>query len=93
MRGMLRILHVVGARPNFVKIAPIVAALRQHADIEQRLVHTGQHYDRRMAGAFFDDLGLPAPDLVQADPVQRPAQCARAHAGSSAQQHMPAPVN
>jgi len=62
MRGMPRVLHVVGARPNFVKIAPIMAALRGHAGVEQRLVHTGQHYDRRMAGAFFDDLGLPAPD-------------------------------
>ena len=62
MRGMPRVLHVVGARPNFVKIAPIMAALRRHAAVEQRLVHTGQHYDPRMAGAFFDDLGLPAPD-------------------------------
>jgi UDP-N-acetylglucosamine 2-epimerase (non-hydrolysing) len=62
MRGMPRILHVVGARPNFVKIAPIMAALRQHPVVEQRLVHTGQHYDPRMAGGFFDDLGLPVPD-------------------------------
>ena len=62
MRGMPRVLHVVGARPNFVKIAPIMAALRKHSAVEQRLVHTGQHYDPRMAGAFFDDLGLPAPD-------------------------------
>ena len=59
---MPRIVHVVGARPNFVKIAPIMAALRQHDGVDQRLVHTGQHHDRRLADALFEDLGLPAPD-------------------------------
>ncbi|HEY8549813.1 MAG TPA: UDP-N-acetylglucosamine 2-epimerase (non-hydrolyzing) [Vicinamibacterales bacterium] len=56
------VLHVVGARPNFMKIAPLIAALRAHPGIEQRLVHTGQHYDHRMAKVFFEELGLPRPD-------------------------------
>lgn len=61
---MMKILHVVGARPNFPKIAPIMAALeREAARIEQRLVHTGQHYDERMSAVFFRDLQLPQPDV------------------------------
>ncbi|WP_328370919.1 UDP-N-acetylglucosamine 2-epimerase (non-hydrolyzing) [Streptomyces sp. NBC_00445] len=56
-----RVLHVVGARPNFVKAAPVVAALRS-AGCEQVLVHTGQHYDERLSDVFFRQLGLPAPD-------------------------------
>ena len=59
----MRIVHVVGARPNFIKIAPIMAALRDIAGIEQLLVHTGQHYDHRLSQVFFGDLGLPQPDL------------------------------
>ncbi|MGH9365780.1 MAG: non-hydrolyzing UDP-N-acetylglucosamine 2-epimerase [Thermoanaerobaculia bacterium] len=57
-----RIFHVVGARPNFMKIAPVMAAIECFPDIEQRLVHTGQHYDEQMAQVFFRDLGLPKPD-------------------------------
>ncbi|GAA3305169.1 non-hydrolyzing UDP-N-acetylglucosamine 2-epimerase [Streptomyces cinereospinus] len=56
-----RILHVVGTRPNFVKAAPVVAALRT-AGCDQVLVHTGQHYDERMSDIFFRQLGLPEPD-------------------------------
>jgi UDP-N-acetylglucosamine 2-epimerase (non-hydrolysing) len=56
------IFHVVGARPNFMKAAPVVAAL-DAAGAEQRLVHTGQHYDRRMSEVFFEELGLPEPDM------------------------------
>ncbi|MEV6174487.1 UDP-N-acetylglucosamine 2-epimerase (non-hydrolyzing) [Streptomyces sp. NPDC051954] len=56
-----RILHVVGTRPNFVKAAPVVSALRA-AGHDQVLVHTGQHYDERMSHIFFRELGLPAPD-------------------------------
>jgi len=54
--------HVVGARPNFMKAAPVIDALaaRQAA---QRLIHTGQHYDRAMSEVFFDDLGMPEPDV------------------------------
>lgn len=61
---MKRILFVVGARPNFMKIAPIMEAMRQHADeFAQLLVHTGQHYDTNMSQVFFDELGLPKPDI------------------------------
>jgi UDP-N-acetylglucosamine 2-epimerase (non-hydrolysing) len=59
---MPKIVHVVGARPNFMKIAPIISALAAHSAITQRLVHTGQHYDHKMAHVFFDELGLPRPD-------------------------------
>ena len=61
--GRLRVAHVVGARPNFVKIAPLLAACRGSATIEPLLVHTGQHYDAAMSGAFFRDLGIPEPDV------------------------------
>lgn len=61
---MMKILHVVGARPNFPKIAPIMAALaRTPALFQQRLLHTGQHYDERMSAIFFRDLDLPQPDV------------------------------
>jgi UDP-N-acetylglucosamine 2-epimerase (non-hydrolysing) len=60
---MPSVLHVVGARPNFMKIAPVMAALRDYPSVEQRLVHTGQHHDPRMAGVFFEELGLPRPDV------------------------------
>ncbi len=58
----MRVLVVAGARPNFMKVAPIIAAL-QAADDDALLVHTGQHYDREMSDAFFADLGLPRPDF------------------------------
>ena len=61
--GRLRIAHVVGARPNFVKIAPLLAAYRGSASIAPLLVHTGQHYDAAMSGCFFRDLGIPEPDV------------------------------
>ncbi len=54
--------HVVGARPNFMKAAPVLAALRQSA-VPQVLIHTGQHYDPLLSDVFFADLGLPQPDL------------------------------
>src|ERR1700757_4652540 len=60
----MRILSVVGARPNFMKVAPIIKALGarpQHA--QHYLVHTGQHYDEDMSGSFFEALGLPKPDF------------------------------
>lgn len=60
----MKIINVVGARPNFMKIAPIIEALNHHSDrFQQTLVHTGQHYDERMSKAFFDDLGMPRPDV------------------------------
>ncbi len=60
----MKILNIVGARPNFMKMAPIIDALDQFPDqFEHRLVHTGQHYDARMSQSFFDDLGMPRPDV------------------------------
>ena len=60
---MIRLLSVVGARPNFMKIAPIVEELKQYPSIEHCLVHSGQHYDELLSGNFFADLGLPMPDV------------------------------
>lgn len=54
--------HVVGARPNFIKAAPVIAALRA-LGVSQRVVHTGQHYDPLLSDVFFHDLGIPAPDV------------------------------
>ncbi len=60
---MQRILIIVGARPNFMKAAPICAETRRRADeFEVKVVHTGQHYDAAMSASFFKDLGLPEPD-------------------------------
>jgi UDP-N-acetylglucosamine 2-epimerase (non-hydrolysing) len=61
---MLKVLNVVGARPNFMKVAPIVEAMkRREAEFMPLLLHTGQHYDEGMSDAFFRDLGLPRPDV------------------------------
>jgi len=76
---VMKILTVVGARPNFMKAAPIIAAIKEYnrrllADTAYRpesqvetirhiLVHTGQHYDEVMSGSFFSDLSLPKPDI------------------------------
>src|ERR1700719_3844763 len=59
---MNNILHVVGARPNFVKAAPVLRAIRQRG-AQQMLVHTGQHYDRNMSEVFFTQLEIPEPDF------------------------------
>jgi UDP-N-acetylglucosamine 2-epimerase (non-hydrolysing) len=58
----VKLLHVVGARPNFPKLAPVYRAAHQ-AGVDQVVVHTGQHYDDAMSGAFFRDLGIDAPDV------------------------------
>ncbi len=59
----IRLSIVAGARPNFMKIAPIIRALDQHkTTFNYRLVHTGQHYDRNMSEVFFEELGIPPPD-------------------------------
>jgi UDP-N-acetylglucosamine 2-epimerase (non-hydrolysing) len=67
----IKLLIIAGARPNFMKVAPIIKAARafnsQHRDgslqLDCHLVHTGQHYDQKMSGVFFEELGIPAPDI------------------------------
>jgi UDP-N-acetylglucosamine 2-epimerase (non-hydrolysing) len=57
--------YIVGARPNFVKMAPVIAALRARLPLSRHLVvHTGQHYDRELSAVFFEELGLPSPDYA-----------------------------
>ena len=58
----MKILHIVGARPNFIKIAPLHRAFLNQPDTESKLVHTGQHYDAQLSDVFFTQLGLPKPD-------------------------------
>lgn len=63
-RSMKKIINVVGARPNFMKVAPLVDAMkRREREFTPLVVHTGQHYDAMMSDAFFQDLGLPEPDI------------------------------
>lgn len=59
----MNVMHVVGARPNFMKVAPVWRALSRRDAVLQTLVHTGQHYDVSMSDVFFQELGLPAPDV------------------------------
>lgn len=59
----MKIVSVVGARPNFMKIAPIIRAVASQRSMEHLLVHTGQHYDEKMSKSFFKDLGIPKPDV------------------------------
>ncbi len=57
-------MHVVGARPNFMKVAPVMRVMAEYPDrFSQVLVHTGQHYDFAMSRVFFQDLDLPEPDF------------------------------
>ena len=58
-----KILCIAGARPNFMKVAPLLRALSRRAQFDVRLVHTGQHYDPKLSQVFFDDLGIPAPHV------------------------------
>ena len=64
---MKRIDLIAGARPNFMKIAPIIDVLkaveRRGGSLRFRLIHTGQHYDRAMSGSFFEEPGIPDPDI------------------------------
>lgn len=59
----MKLYHVIGARPNFMKVAPVHRAIVQYTQIRQILVHTGQHYDLNMSDIFFQQLGLPEPDV------------------------------
>ena len=59
----MRILVIAGARPNFVKVAPVIRALNRTGGVEVALVHTGQHYDYEMSTSFFEEPLLPNPDI------------------------------
>lgn len=59
----MKLAHVVGARPNFMKVAPVYNALAQYDCVTQKLIHTGQHYDKEMSDIFFQQLQLPHPDF------------------------------
>src|SRR6266705_3707899 len=71
MTEKLKLLLVAGARPNFMKIAPLIKSFKAHnarrkvgaSAIGYRLIHTGQHYDQKMSDVFFSELGIPAPDI------------------------------
>ena len=59
----MKIINIVGARPNFIKIAPIMRQMRKSQIIEPVLLHTGQHYDIEMSKRFFQELNIPSPDI------------------------------
>ena len=59
----LRIANIVGARPNLMKIAPLMEEYRHHPNIDPILIHTGQHYDEKMSQLFFNQLNIPEPDI------------------------------
>ena len=61
--SILTITHIVGARPNFMKAAPVFQVLSQEPSVRQTIIHTGQHYDAAMSDVFFHELGLPQPDI------------------------------
>ena len=63
MKHRLKIVNIVGARPNLPKIAPLIREMRRHSEIEPILVHTGQHYDEKLSDIFFRQMGIPAPDV------------------------------
>lgn len=60
---MKKVMLICGARPNFMKIAPVLKAMKRRGGLTHYLVHTGQHYDEKMSGSFFTDLGIPEPDV------------------------------
>ncbi len=60
---LLKLLSVVGARPNFMKIAPLIRAFRKYPQVNHFLVHTGQHYDSNMSDVFFRELDIPCPEI------------------------------
>ena len=59
----MKIYIIVWARPNFMKIAPIINEMKKYSQIEYKLIHTWQHYDKNMSDKFFEDLCLPYPDI------------------------------
>jgi UDP-N-acetylglucosamine 2-epimerase (non-hydrolysing) len=78
----MKIVHVVGARPNFMKLAPVRRAFLKFPQVSQRVIHTGQHYDASMSKIFFEELGLPAPDTnLEVGSCSHAEQTARAMLG------------
>jgi UDP-N-acetylglucosamine 2-epimerase (non-hydrolysing) len=63
MSRSLRIINIVGARPNLPKIAPLIREMQHPPEIEPILVHTGQHYDENLSNIFFRQMGIPEPDI------------------------------
>ncbi len=63
MSQRLKILNIVGARPNLPKIAPLMHEMQRHPEIEAILVHTGQHYDEKLSDIFFRQMGIPSPHV------------------------------
>src|SRR5438067_5225199 len=63
MKQRLKIINIVGARPNLPKIAPLIQEMRRHPEIDPILVHTGQHYDEKLSDIFFRQMGIPEPDV------------------------------
>lgn len=59
----MKVINVVGARPNFMKMAPIIEVMDRFPELDHVLIHTGQHYDRAMSDVFFEELGMPVPDI------------------------------
>jgi UDP-N-acetylglucosamine 2-epimerase (non-hydrolysing) len=79
VNAVTTVAHVVGARPNFMKMAPVIAALDAYGEITQRIVHTGQHYDPSMSAEILTDLGFPVPDVfLGVGPGHHGAQTGRA---------------
>ncbi len=60
---MKKIIHVLGARPNFIKAAPLIKELNKLSNVDNLILHTGQHYDKNMSDQFFNDLNIPDPDV------------------------------
>jgi UDP-N-acetylglucosamine 2-epimerase (non-hydrolysing) len=77
--AVMRIVYVIGTRPNFVKTAPVIAAMRKRLpEGRHAIVHTGQHYDRAMSEVFFEELGVAAPDyMLEVGSGSHAAQTAR----------------
>src|SRR3989338_5613861 len=62
LEGM-KILSVVGTRPNFIKSAALIEEIKKHSEVDHTLIHTGQHYDEKMSNLFFNELEIPKPDI------------------------------
>lgn len=71
----MRIFHILGTRPNFIKATPVIAAFREYTNIDQIVIHTGQHFDVNMSEVFFKQLGMSRPDLnLDVEPSNRATQ-------------------